>query len=174
MSNENSLPNKTAQWLAIEYLAIKWSMASKTPYLHFFLHHLPSFPDILLYLPSQLCSLSSRFFWSLHQLIREATLRGIMDLSYVLQPCKIHFDIQTAFISPCLRWESVSWRRRNCVDCADGMGYQYEPHTAARSALWFKSMSGEMVVWLGSSRQGSWSLSLEKTVLKSVCEGFEV
>lgn len=121
----------------------------------------------------QLCSLSSNFFWSLHHLIREATLRGIMDPSYVLQLWKIPFDIQTAFISPCLRWESVSWRRRNCVDCADEMGYQHEPHTAAGSALWFKSVSGGMGVWLGSSRKGNWILPLEKTVLESVCEAFE-
>lgn len=121
----------------------------------------------------QLCSLSSNFFWSLHHLIREATLRGIMDPSYVLQLWKIPFDIQTAFISPCLRWESVSWRRRNCVDCADEMGYQHEPHTAAGSALWFKSVSGGMGVWLGSSRKGNWILPLEKTVLESVSEAFE-
>lgn len=108
MSNENFLPGKTAQWLVTEYLATNCSMSSKPPYLHFFLYHLPSFPDILPYLHSQLCSLSSNFFWSLHHLIREATLRGPMDLSYVLQLCKIHFDIQTAFISPCLRRESAS------------------------------------------------------------------
>ena len=87
-SNNNSLPNKTAQWLATVYLALNWNMASKKPYLHFSLHHLPSFPDILPYLPSLLCSLSSNVFWSLQQLIRETTLRGITDLSYVLQPCK--------------------------------------------------------------------------------------
>lgn len=104
MPNKNFLPNKTAQWVAIVYLAFNWSMASKNSYLLFSLHHPPSFPDVLLYLPLLLCSLSSHFFWSLCWLIRETALRGTMALSYALQLCKFALTFrQPRFLPACNR-----------------------------------------------------------------------